>query len=253
VDLKELSNRGEADLLSLRHPWETSRAHFFEHLVKSRFKDKAIRAMDMGSGDTWLAKRLLGHLPFGSSMDCIDLSYTPEQRQQFTNPAAKVRALNEVPAGTKYDLMTLLDVVEHVEGDAGFLSGLAEKHLDPDGWIIISVPAYQTLFSSHDVWLEHCRRYSPSAGRNLIKQCGLEIVEDGGLFHSLLYARILSKLKEKLFSSVPQHGVSQWQGGPGMTGFIQGVLDTDWHVTEALRKVGMRLPGLSWWCVCRKR
>lgn len=209
--------------------------------------------MDMGSGDTWLAKRLLWYLPKGSSMDCIDLSYTPEQRQKFTDPQFKVRALNQVPTEAKYDLMTLLDVVEHVQDDHTFLSGLVNSHLAPGGMIVISVPAYQSLFSSHDVWLEHYRRYSPSEGRRLVESCGLEIIEDGGLFHSLLYARILAKLKEKIQSKAPQHGVSKWQGGPGLTGFIRSILDMDWHVSESLRKMGIKVPGLSWWCVCRKR
>jgi 2-polyprenyl-3-methyl-5-hydroxy-6-metoxy-1,4-benzoquinol methylase len=60
---------------------------------------------------------------------------------------------------TKYDLICAFDVLEHVEHDQVAMTNIYSM-LKPDGLFMYSVPAYQFLFSSHDVYLEHFRRYS---------------------------------------------------------------------------------------------
>lgn len=57
-----------------------------------------------------------------------------------------------------FDVVTMLDVLEHVEDD---LAAVQEIHrvLRPDGAFVLSVPAYQKLWSMHDEALHHFRRY----------------------------------------------------------------------------------------------
>ncbi len=55
----------------------------------------------------------------------------------------------------------MLDVIEHVEDDVGFVRDVVDGSLAPGGWVLVSVPAYQSLFSSHDRALKHFRRYAP--------------------------------------------------------------------------------------------
>jgi ubiquinone/menaquinone biosynthesis C-methylase UbiE len=56
------------------------------------------------------------------------------------------------------DLVTSMDVIEHLDDDAA----LADYHrvLRPGGKLLLTVPAYQWLWSDHDVWAAHRRRYS---------------------------------------------------------------------------------------------
>src|SRR4030095_9935198 len=91
------------------------------------------------------------------------------------------------PTGT-FDLVLLLDVIEHVEDDAGFLDGSIVPHLAPGGVLIVSVPAYQGLYSSHDDALAHHRRYSPGRLRAVLEP-RLDVAARGGLFASLLPLR----------------------------------------------------------------
>ncbi|MDB5189498.1 MAG: hypothetical protein JWL82_455 [Parcubacteria group bacterium] len=58
-----------------------------------------------------------------------------------------------------YDCISLLDVLEHIEDDAGFLAR-AKNSLAPGGLLLISVPAFQFLWSVHDVEHQHFRRYT---------------------------------------------------------------------------------------------
>lgn len=57
------------------------------------------------------------------------------------------------------DLIGLFDVLEHVEDDAASLRALHEI-LKPGGRLVVTVPAYQWLWSRHDEMLHHFRRYA---------------------------------------------------------------------------------------------
>lgn len=59
----------------------------------------------------------------------------------------------------KFDLICLFDVLEHIKEDKKTLIKL-RNFLEKNGKIVITVPAYQWLFSEHDTVLQHFRRYS---------------------------------------------------------------------------------------------
>jgi SAM-dependent methyltransferase len=89
-----------------------------------------------------------------------------------------------VPDGT-YHLIALLDVLEHVDADRESLESIATK-LAPGGRILITVPAYQWMWSAHDVAHHHKRRYSRKGLRAVAEAAGLK-VERIGYFNSLLF------------------------------------------------------------------
>ncbi len=72
----------------------------------------------------------------------------------------KVGRLEELPweDGT-FDLITCLDVIEHTPDDRRALAEL-RRVTKPGGWLLVTVPAYQALWSLHDVANHHYRRYS---------------------------------------------------------------------------------------------
>lgn len=57
-----------------------------------------------------------------------------------------------------YDLLLLMDVIEHVEDPVGLINSY-KGFLKKEGRILITVPAFQSLWSQHDVILEHVKRY----------------------------------------------------------------------------------------------
>jgi SAM-dependent methyltransferase len=59
----------------------------------------------------------------------------------------------------RYDVICALDVIEHLGDDAEALRWIAGL-LRPGGVLIVTVPAYQWLFSDHDRALGHYRRYT---------------------------------------------------------------------------------------------
>jgi SAM-dependent methyltransferase len=96
-----------------------------------------------------------------------------------------------------YDLIALLDVLEHVDGRAESLGSIAAK-LRPDGRILVTVPAYQWMWSAHDRAHHHKLRYSKKGLRRDAEAAGLRVLRLG-YFNSLLFpvaaaVRLLGKL-----------------------------------------------------------
>ena len=76
--------------------------------------------------------------------------------------------------GHRFDLVCAFDVVEHVEDDVGAIAALAEQ-LAPCGQLMITVPAYDWLWSSHDVAHHHKRRYVRRQLQQLVAKAGLKV------------------------------------------------------------------------------
>lgn len=99
-----------------------------------------------------------------------------------------------------YHLIALLDVLEHVDGDEAALRSIATK-LAPGGRILVTVPAYQWMWSAHDLAHHHKRRYSKRGLRRVAEAAGLK-VSGIGYFNSLLFplaaaVRIAGKIAGK--------------------------------------------------------
>ncbi|MFS0773128.1 class I SAM-dependent methyltransferase [Sphingomonas sp. 1P08PE] len=110
--------------------------------------------------------------------------------------AAPLPGLPGVERGA-YDLVAVLDVVEHIEDDVAALAAM-KTLLRPGGKILIAVPAHQWLWSAHDVVNHHHRRYSKKTLRAAIGAAGL-VPDKLGYFNSLLFplaagARLLGRL-----------------------------------------------------------
>ncbi len=58
-----------------------------------------------------------------------------------------------------YDMILLMDVIEHLEDDLGFLQ-TSLQHLKPGGIVAINVPAHMALYSKYDKVAGHKRRYN---------------------------------------------------------------------------------------------
>jgi SAM-dependent methyltransferase len=108
---------------------------------------------------------------------------------------ARERELGEVRVGrleelpwddATFDLITCLDVIEHVPDDVAALAELW-RVCRPGGWLLVTVPAYQALWSRHDEANHHYRRYSRSMLRGAARAGGFQ-VERVTSFNSLLLA-----------------------------------------------------------------
>jgi SAM-dependent methyltransferase len=240
-----------------RHPWEVVRARFFGRLCREIAASDGPRSiLDVGAGDGYFAGALLPVLPPGSSVVCFDANYLDEDLQRYAaRSAGGISFVRQQPAG-RFDILLFLDVLEHIEDDHDFLTEVVQRNLAPGGTVVVSVPAWQLLFGRHDVDLLHHRRYSPAACRALLTAAGLSVERSGGLFHSLLLARLGAVIGERAARRLgrepkPQPSLAGWRGAGVLSSLIERALFVDNAITRALGHRGWSLPGLSFWAVCR--
>ena len=137
-----------------RHPWEVARARFFLRLLE-RLGCLATTAawLDVGAGDAWFAGQLRAVLPATARLVCWDVHYGDAELSSPGPEHANIVFTAERPPGA-FDGVMMLDVIEHVEDDVAFVRDVVRDSLTESGWVLVSVPAYQGLFSDHDRALE---------------------------------------------------------------------------------------------------
>ncbi len=102
--------------------------------------------------------------------------------------------------GKTYDLIGLFDVLEHVEDDKGSLKALGEK-LSDDGSLFVTVPAFQWLWSKHDVAHHHYRRYSKTSLKAAAAAAGLEVQQCSYINSFLLPVAVGMRFVKRLIGS----------------------------------------------------
>lgn len=105
--------------------------------------------------------------------------------------------------GRRYALITMLDVLEHLPQPEEALRH-ALSLLTEDGLLLITVPAFRALWTSHDDLNHHQTRYTKQALSGLSEACGLQIQESRYFFHWICPLKLLIRLKETILPSPPR-------------------------------------------------
>jgi SAM-dependent methyltransferase len=241
VDLRE---RNASHLK--RHPWELVRASFFARKIKSFTGNQTVTILDLGSGDCWFAEQLQPKLPLGSQITCCDINFTDTD---ISASAGKTIVRTRDLPIQQFDIIIMLDVIEHIEQEQVFLRESVLPRLKPDGTVLISVPAHPSLFSAHDTFLGHYRRYTR---KHLLKVANLDFLafDSGYLFSSLAVARWLQSLLRNK-KQVSENGIGAWSAGPLLTALVTSALYIDAAISRAFQKLNLRIPGLTVWTICR--
>ncbi|MBF0290838.1 MAG: hypothetical protein HQK86_01635 [Nitrospinae bacterium] len=159
-------------------------------------------------------------------------------------------------AGKQFDLVLALDVLEHQEDDNAFIAEIFGKWLAPGGHALITVPAFDSMFSNHDRFLSHYRRYSLGALERAMDNAPCRIISKGYLFASLLPVKVISLAVERITGRerrwAEQYAVGSWRGGELATSIVTGMMDMDNTALLWLARHNITLPGLSSWVLCEK-
>jgi len=244
MDLSEV--RGS----KVRHPWETARAVALERILReARLTPRAI--LDYGCGDGFTGERVLSALG-ASELVGFDIHLTDEQcRARSKGPISYTNDWQRTGTGT-FDLCLLCDVIEHVADDRALLQ-LVRNRLSKGGQALITVPAFQSLFTNHDRALKHFRRYTLGQLRSVTASSGFELVSSGYMFASLLAGRGVAKLAEMMKPHVDgdDFGIGAWTGSARFTQAVETALNLDNALLLGLARRGIKLPGLSAWALCK--
>lgn len=154
------------------HWWYRARRDVLASLIKRKIAlPPMARILEIGCG-TGHNLAMLG--TFGE-VDAIEID--DHSRDIASKRLGRDVASSPLPALTgvtnhRYDMIALLDVLEHVEDDCAALKAIAQR-LRGGGTILITVPQYPWMWSGHDVANHHFRRYTKATLRKVIADAGL--------------------------------------------------------------------------------
>lgn len=154
------------------------------------------RILDVGCGTGGMLPILA---PYGavSGIDMEPLALDYCRKRGFTDVALQQGYEPERP----FDVITLFDVVEHVPDEAGFLR-LLSGWLKPGGLLVVTVPAFQWLWSRHDDLNHHQRRYTRGGLVAALTGTGFR-VERASYFNFLLFPVVVAT---RFFERPPRPG-----------------------------------------------
>jgi SAM-dependent methyltransferase len=174
------------------------------------------RALEIGCGHG-VARDMLER-DLGITVDGCDLNRTAlEMAKPGKGKLFIYNILDQEPSLLgRYDAVFLLDVIEHINDDAAFLTA-ALRHLRPGGLVAVNVPASMLFFSEYDRAAGHVRRYSAGSLAKLLRRCGVQVEAIhrwGLLMVPLLLVRKLVLRRAKTAAAiragfVPPNGMSR--------------------------------------------
>ncbi len=161
--------------------------------------------LDVGAGSGFFSRHLLAETPAESAL-CVDIGYAQDRDDSVAGKPVRYR---RDTGPTDCDLVLMMDVLEHVDDDRGLVRHYASK-IPSGAHFLVTVPAFAFLWSGHDVFLEHKRRYRLPEIEAALGDAGLEIVR-GAYYFGLIFplaaaVRLTDRNTTEPRSSLKRHG-----------------------------------------------
>lgn len=149
--------------------------------------------LDVGAGSGYFSRALI-RAGRASQATCVDLGYPGDSDEVEAGRPIAFRTSIEQSAA---DLVLMMDVIEHVPDDVRLVAEYAAK-VSPGTHFLVTVPAFMWLWSGHDVFLEHYRRYTLNGIEDVLRRAGLSIVKGhyfyGGVLPMVAAVRAVRRL-----------------------------------------------------------
>jgi SAM-dependent methyltransferase len=199
MDLKEEDILG-ADIG--RHWYYRAKAAALRRAVAAL---KPRHLLDVGAGSGFFSRHLLAETPAESAL-CVDIGYAQDRDDSVAGKPVRYR---RDTGPTDCDLVLMMDVLEHVDDDRGLVRHYAAK-VPSGAHFLVTVPAFAFLWSGHDVFLEHKRRYRLAEIEATLGDAGLKIVR-GAYYFGLIFplaaaVRLTDRNTTEPQSSLKRHG-----------------------------------------------
>lgn len=155
------------------HWWFVARRRIVQKILRSYCPDARQAILEIGCGTGGNLELLAAHGNL-CAMELDEQALSLAESRKIC-PVRKGALPGPIPFAQTFDLICLLDVLEHITDDCGALQA-ARSNLSRTGKILVTVPAYQFLWSVHDVELHHKRRYKREELVQLLRQSGYNVI-----------------------------------------------------------------------------
>jgi SAM-dependent methyltransferase len=190
-----------------RHWWYRGRRTVLDGAIAALQLPPGARILDAGCG----SGRNMIDLAASGTVTGVELSQTSVE-------LARERGAGEVIAGSvlempfaddSFDLAVSLDVIEHLEDDLGALREL-RRTVAPGGALLVTVPAYSWLWSSHDEINHHHRRYTRRSLQRVAEQAGWSQLRTTYFNSLLLPVAILLRVLDRFNTKTSESSLDLW-------------------------------------------
>lgn len=228
-----------------RHWWFVGRRRIVARLIQ-RFANLPAKARVLEAGCGYGGNLAM----LGALGDVHAFEFDDDAREHAATLLRRPVAYGRLPDSIgfdndRFDLIAMLDVLEHIDDDLGSLRTLGER-LAPGGSLLLTVPAVPWLWSDHDVLHQHKRRYTRAVLTERLHEAGYEIAGIG-YFNTLLFPLALA---QRLLARLLGGGEVDHSAPPEpLNGVLTGIFSLE-------SKLVGRVPfpiGLSLFAVARKR
>lgn len=150
--------------------------------------------LDVGAG-SGVFSRMITEGGVAARSVCVDPNYTDDWLRAHQDGAVRyVRSVAENDA----PLVMMIDVIEHVDDDVALIADYARMS-KPGTRFLISAPAFNFLWSSHDDFLEHRRRYTLETLEACVLKAGLQPTKLRYFFGMLFPAVAAMRIADSAF------------------------------------------------------
>jgi 2-polyprenyl-3-methyl-5-hydroxy-6-metoxy-1,4-benzoquinol methylase len=237
MDVKEQDILGEA---IGQHWYYRAKGGAMRRLLGAR---PVRHVLDVGAGSGVFSKLLLEH--GAEQATCVDPAYPIEQ--ESAHAGRPIRFVHQAERSDA-DVVLLMDVLEHVDDDTGLLREYATPAA-PGTRFLMTVPAFQWMWSGHDVFLEHRRRYTLPMLEAVVREAGLVPVT-GCYFYGLTLPLAAARRAAKRLT---QAGVPAAQSDlKRHSGLVNAILYGVCRAEMAFFDKN-RMAGLSVFCLAERR
>lgn len=160
-------------------------------LLGSRAHDARILDVGCGAGLFFDALEQFGRVE-GIESDPIAVAQSGKWRSRI-----HLGNVETFTSDKPFDVILALDVLEHIRNPAIVLRHAA-RLLASDGRMVITTPAFDWLWTSHDTLNHHVKRYTAPEMRSLIQEAGLHPIDTRYLFQSLIVPKLFVRAMEAL-------------------------------------------------------
>lgn len=240
MDLKEEAAIGDA---IDTHWYYISKAKMMAlHIKRMLPKGYANHILDVGAGGGWFSRWILKN-GLAQHATCVDPGYPEDWEEKINGRTLSFKRSVTIEDCSNIDLVLMMDVLEHVDEDSALLSEYLTL-IAKGTPVFVTVRAFNFLWSAHDEFLEHRRRYTLSQLKSTIENAGAHAEEIhfyfGAIFPLVAAIRLIRRGKTAERSDM--------RPAPNLiNGILKGVLSAERTVMRLNRLAGVSAVG-----ICRR-